>query len=119
MSRIGGEIFVKVDGAQYRAKGSWTVNLGASKREAIVGSDSVHGYKEMPQVAFIEGVITKTGDISMKELVNIKDATVTLDAADGTTYVLENAWFAGEGSYTSEEGEIAARFEGVSAEEIR
>ena len=30
------------------------------KRDAIVGHDNVHGYKEMPQVPFMEGAVAKT-----------------------------------------------------------
>ena len=39
------------------------------------------------------------------------NATVTLDLAIGKTIVLSNAWFAGEGSVTTGEAEIAVRFE--------
>ena len=56
-NRRAGILFFKVDGA-HDAKGGFTYNLGGAKREAIVGSDAVHGYKETPRVAFIEGEIT-------------------------------------------------------------
>lgn len=46
--RVGGVIFVKVDGGQLRAKGEFEYNLGVPKREAIVGMDGTHGYKEDP-----------------------------------------------------------------------
>ncbi len=117
--RVGGIIFIKVDGVQQRAKGSWTYNLGLGKKEGIVGADGVHGYKEMPQVPFIEGAITDSGDISSQDIMNVKDATITIDLANGKTVVLKDAWFAGEGNVTTEEGEIESRFEGMSAEEIR
>jgi len=117
--KLGGQIFVKADGAQYRAKGDWTFNLGQGMREAIVGSDSVHGYSEKPQVPFIEGVITDTGTLNMTELLNLTDATITLELNNGKIIALNSAWFAGEGSGTTEQAEITARFEGLSAEEIR
>lgn len=117
--RIGGIIFVKVNGEQYKAKGSWTYNLGRGKKEGVAGSDGMHGYKEMPQVPFIEGAITDDSEISAIDLLDIKDATITLDLANGKTVVLSNAWFAGEGNITTEEGEIASRFEGMDADEVR
>lgn len=118
--RVGGIIFVKTDGELYRAKGSWTYNLGKPMREGVIGSDGFHGYKETPQLSFIEGVITDGASLSMETLLGLKDATVTLELANGKIIVLREAYFAGEGSATTEEGEIAARFEGNGeGEEIR
>ena len=119
MSRIGGKITVNANGQQYRAKGSWSYNLGIDKREGIAGSDSVHGYKETPVVPFIEGTITDSADLSMEALLKIKDATITLLLANGKLISLADAWFAGDGNGSTEEGEIDARFEGLTAEEIR
>ena len=42
-------------------RGTFTYHLGIPKREAVIGPDRVHGYKEMPQVAYIEGAITESG----------------------------------------------------------
>lgn len=117
--RVGGIIQVQIQGQVYDAKGSYTYNLGRPIREAVVGADTVHGYKEMPQVAFIEGVITDRQGIDLEQIVTARDVTVTLQLANGKVIVLRDAWFAGEGSATTEEGEIAVRFEGISGEEVR
>jgi tail tube protein len=116
--RRAGLLQVKVNGEIQEAKGAWTYNLGRPVREAIVGADGVHGYKETPQIAFIEGAITDRLSLDLAALVSIADATVTLDLANGKTILLSQAWFAGDGSATSEEGEIAVRFEGKDAEEL-
>lgn len=116
--RKGGIIQVQVNGEVYDAKGSWSYNLGRPMREAIVGSDVVHGYKETPQVAFIEGEITDRGTLNLATLVGLTDVTVTLSLANGKVIVLRSAWFAGEGTGNSEEGNIAVRFEGAGAEEV-
>lgn len=119
MSRlIGGLVQIKVDGVLYSAKGSFEYNLGAPKREAIVGHDGVHGYKALPQVPFIEGTITDHRDLSLEVLTRIQGATVTLDLANGKTIVLNDAWYAADGKGSSEEGELEFRFEGMSAQEI-
>lgn len=47
--RRAGLIQVQVNGEVQDAKGSFSYNLGRPKREAIPGSDRVHGFKEMPQ----------------------------------------------------------------------
>tara|TARA_R110000803_G_scaffold162194_1_gene225795 strand:+ start:9436 stop:9792 length:357 start_codon:yes stop_codon:yes gene_type:complete len=117
--RIGGKIQIKVDGQQYRAKGSFTYNLGKDKKEAVVGSDGVHGFKVTPQVAFIEGTITDSSNISLEKLLELEDVTVILELANGKIISLSGASFTSEGNVTTEEGEIDARFEGDQAEEIR
>jgi len=116
--RRAGLIQLQVNGEIQDAKGSFSYNLGRPKRDAIVGSDAVHGYKEMPQVAFIEGAITDRGTLDVAALATGRDLTVTLQLGNGKTIVLRAAWFAGEGTGTSEEAEIPVRWEGANAEEV-
>lgn len=119
MSRRSGVIYVKVDGQQHEAVGSFTYNLGRPIREALVGHDGVHGYKELPQVPYIEGELRDSATLNLENLLTITDATVTLELANGKVIALRQAWFAGEGQVQTEDGNIAARFEGLQAEEIR
>jgi hypothetical protein len=116
--RRAGTIQLKIGGEIQDAKGSFSYNLGAPKREGIPGADTIHGYKETPQVAFIEGAITDRGTLDLAVLVKGTDLTVTLDLANGKTVVLRDAWYAGDGTVTTEEAEIGVRWEGTSAEEI-
>lgn len=117
--RRGGIIQLQVNGELYDAKGNFTYNLGRPVREAIVGADTVHGYKETPQVAFVEGEITDRGTLDLEKLVTMDGATVTLELANGKVICLRDAWFAGEGTGNTEEGNVAVRFEGKSGEEVR
>lgn len=117
-NRRGGIIQLLVNGQRYDAKGNFTYNFGAPMREAIIGADGVHGYKETPQVPFIEGEITDSVALDVKALLELGDATVTMPLANGKTFVLRNAWFASEGTANTEEGNIAFRFEGKSGEEV-
>lgn len=117
--RVAGIIAVKINGEQVLAKGNFTYNLGKPKRDGVVGSDGVHGYKETPQIPFIEGEITDRSDVSLETLVTTKDATVTLELGNGKIIVLRDAWFAAEGTGNSEEGNVGVRFEGMSAEEVQ
>ncbi|HET9063675.1 MAG TPA: phage tail tube protein [Candidatus Binatia bacterium] len=116
--RRAGLIQVQVNGEISDAKGSFTYNLGRPMREAIVGSDGIHGYKETPQVAFIEGAITDRGTLDLATLVGGRDLTVSLTLGNGKLVVLRDAWFAGEGSGSTEEAEITVRWEGANAEEV-
>ena len=116
--RRAGIIQLQVDGEIFDAKGNFTYNLGRPVREAIVGMDTTHGFKETPQVAFIEGEITDRGDLDLASLITIDESTVTLALNNGKTIALRDAWFAGEGTGNSEEANFPVRFEGVSAEEV-
>ncbi len=117
-NRRAGIVYIKVNGAIQDAKGNFTYNLGRPKREAIVGADRTHGFKETPQVAYIEGEITDKEDFDLNSLLLTKDATVTLELNNGKTVVLREAWYAGEGKVQTEDGNIEVRFEGKSADEI-
>ena len=116
--RRGGIIQLQINGVMHDAKGSFSYNIGRPKRETIVGSDAVHGYFDKPQVAFIEGEITDRGSLDLNALVTIEDATVTLVLANGKAIVLRDAWYAGEGTGNTDEGNIAVRYEGKSADEV-
>lgn len=116
--RRGGIIQVATNGVVRDAKGAFDYALGTPKRDTVVGSNGVHGFTETPQVPFIEGAITDSADLDLKALFVLEDATVTLVLANGKTIVLRNAWYAGEGTANTEQGEVAVRFEGLSAEEV-
>lgn len=114
--RRAGLIQVQVNGVMQDAKGEFSYNLGRPKREAVVGADSVHGFRESPQVAFIEGAITDRQTLDLNALVTLEGATVTLVLSNNKTIFLRDAWFAGDGTATTSEGEIAVRFEGKGEE---
>jgi hypothetical protein len=116
--RKGGIIQVQVGGVMQEAKGTFTYGLGTPKRDTVVGADGVHGFKETPQVAFLEGAFTDRASLDAKALLETEDATVTLVLANGKTVVFRDAWYAGEGTISTDEGEIGVRFEAKSAEEI-
>lgn len=117
-NRVGGIIELKIDGQIHSAKGNFTYNIGRPKRDAVIGADAVHGFKETPQVAFIEGEITDRQDLSLESLVKTENATVYLRLANSKLIVLREAWFAGEGTGNTDEGNIGVRFEGKSGEEV-
>ena len=116
--RRAGLIIVQIDGEIMDAAGDFEYNLGAPKREALIGADRVHGFKETPQVAYIAGKIRDRKTLDLSKLVNKSDATVTLQLAVGKIFVLRDGWFAGDGTATSADAELEVRFEGISGEEI-
>lgn len=117
--RVGGLLFLKVDGELFQAKGEFTYNINPVKRESVVGVDSVHGFKEEPKVVFIEGAITDSDELDLEGFQAIRDATLTLELANGKVIQLRESFYAADGDVTSSEGEIQVRFEGITGREIR
>lgn len=113
-----GLIQFKVNGEIYDAKGAFKYGFGRPKRTAIMGSDRVHGYKEEPRVAFIEGAITDRNGLDLAALFLQTGVTVTIEAANGKTFALRDGWYAGDDQVDTGEAEIAVRWEGASGEEI-
>lgn len=117
--RVGGILFLKVDGEFFQAKGEFTYNINPVKRESVVGVDGVHGFKEEPKVIFVEGAITDSDELDLEGFQKIRDATLTLELANGKVIQLREAFYAADGDVTSSEGEIQVRFEAITGSEIR
>ena len=116
-NRRAGRIQLYVNGTLIDAKGNWTYSLGGVSREAIVGADRIHGYREPVAIPMIEGVITDRSDLDVAAMRDLTDTTVQLILGNDKTMILRNAWAAGEWNQTTEEAEIEVSFQGLSAEE--
>lgn len=116
MSRVGGLISIAANGTRLDAVGSFDWNLGRNMKSGVVGHDRVHGYKELPQIPFLEGEIRVTPTTDVDAILAISDATITLELGSGQVFVLRNAWYASEGTGATEEGNLGCRFEGLSAD---
>ncbi len=116
--RVGGIITFNINGTAFLAKGSFTYNIGVPKKEAVIGADGIHGFKEMPIVPFIEGQITDTDELDLQALRETRDATCTLQLANGKVIVVEECHEASDGDGTSEEGELQIRMEGIRGREV-
>lgn len=119
MATVAGLLSLTVDGERLKAKGSFTYNLGADRRTGIVGADGPHGYMEQPQIPFIEGEISDDSELDVGDLLDFRGGTVTLHLRNGKVVELRDAWYAQEGNVETEESNIAVRFEGLSAREVR
>ena len=118
MERVGGILFVKVDGVQYRAKAtSFEYDLGVPKKESVIGIDGYHGYKETPVIAYISGVITDSADLDVREFADITNAVVTASLANGKVVSFKEAVQSADLTQSTEEGEIPFRFEAPYGEE--
>ena len=116
---IGGILSWKINGALQRAVGHFTYNLGFNKRDGQKGSaGDFQGYTETPQIAYFEGALTDGKAVKAKNILEMKDKECTLDLANGKTIVYTNGYYAGEGNFNTEKGELGIRVEAESAEEV-
>lgn len=115
--RVGGKIFLKANGIQFDAKGQFEYNLGADRKEMVIGHDGPHGHKAVPQEAYISGEITDNGTLDLKnDLLNLENATINLELYNGKIISCTQATYTGEGTVQTEEGNIAVRFSGIVEE---
>lgn len=116
--RRAGIIELQYNGNTLDAVGSFTCNYGRNKKEGLVGPTGVQGYKENPQIAYIEGEIRDMQDLDVDDILLFDDGTITLTYANGKSFMLEQAWYAADGDIDTEEGKIQVKFEGMSADEV-
>lgn len=116
--QIAGVIKFSIGDTSYKVVGGVRYNLGRNKNEVLIGSDGVHGIKSMPQVPYMDLTIRDTKDLSLEDVCEIKNQTVTLELASGKQIVLHEAVFTGTGEGNTEDAVITARLEGSRAVEI-
>ena len=117
-NRIGGVLTLTIDGTARQVRGNWTVTPNYVKREGIAGQDGVHGYTEMPVVPSAKGDFTTTPGLSISALQNITNSTLQITLANGSTYVLANAWANPAVEINTSEGRYAIEFGCISCTEI-
>lgn len=98
MSKIAGTIYLTVDGETQNCEGEFEYNLGTPKREALVGSDRYHGYKEEPQAAFVKGNLRRTKGFDIAAFQNKDGVDLQLRIATGETFVFADGFVGGEGT---------------------
>lgn len=116
--RIGGTCYLKIDGTQYALRGNLEISPNLSTRSGVAGMDGIHGYTEKPKVPYVSGDLTDLGGLSITTLHAIDDATITVELANGKTYVLSNAWYADDPNIKADEGTVPFKFEGVDCKEM-
>jgi hypothetical protein len=118
VNRIAGAVEFAYNGNVVKVIGNMQTNLGRPIREVLVGPDSVHGYKEMPQAPFIEGEARVVSGFKVKDFVDATNVTATLQLANGSLYQITDGWFEGEGTFGSEDANLPFKFCGLNAEEL-
>lgn len=115
-NRVGGTVFVKIDGVQVKARGTWTLDPGEPKREAVVGTDGVHGYSETPKAPKLTGEVTPD---DARKLARVTNQTITVEWGNGKADALRGAFFSGDGEIDLGTGAMQVEFGAMSCEKVR
>ena len=116
-SLIGGKFTVKIDSTTYYASGVFKYGGGFDKRENVMHSGGIAGYKTSPVAPFVSGELIDTDGLSMSDIAKIEDATITIDLANKKQIILRHAWSCNDnGLENDSDGKLVVKFEGLSME---
>ena len=110
--RVAGICYVKLDGVQFEVKGGIEVPLTETKKEPVMSTSGMAGFKEEPIVPFVKLTAIFTADFPMDKVRTGTGMTVTAEMPNGKVYTLSGAEVMGENSVKGDEGEIELEFNG-------
>lgn len=114
--KVTGICYIRIDGNLLRSKeGAKLNNIGGKTREAVTGH-SVYGYTEKVEAPSIEATLADTKDLSLKDLHDTVDATITFETDTGKIYILSHAWCENAIELAAG-GDVAVTFTGMNIEE--
>lgn len=109
--RIGGTLYLMINGVQYPARGSWEYTPNLTARSGIAGQDGVHGYTERPVVPAMKGEVSDFGGISIQALQQSAITVATLSLANGKVVMGYDGWVKGLVTSTTEDGKYTLELE--------
>ena len=116
--RIAGIAWYKVDGRIYPLRGNFTVSPSSLERAGLAGQDYIHGYSELPRLPAMSGDVSLDPALSMDDVEQATNVTVTAELANGKVYVLREAWCTSALDLNTREGTVRVTFQGISCDEI-
>jgi len=114
---IAGTAQVTVDGATYQLEGSAKYSPSRVKREALIGQDGFHGWKEMPVAGSISMSLRDAGNLTVGQLNAIRNATVVLTLANGKIVAGRNMGTTDVQEVETEDAKFDVKFEGPQVSE--
>jgi hypothetical protein len=117
-NKVGGIAYVKLNGITYPLRGNAKHKPGKKSREAVIGQDSLHGFKEKPEAPQIEMDITDRGNMSVALINDMEDASITMEYNNGKVFVLNGASQMNHIEVDDSEGQFTVLFVGTDGKEI-
>lgn len=117
--RAAGIIYVKVDGNQIPARGSFTYALSGEKKEYGMNADNTGYITGKPEAGYIKGVITNFQSVDHESIKNAEGVTVTLEQGNGKVISAKDAVQVDLSEGNAETGELAVEWRSDSVQEIK
>jgi hypothetical protein len=119
VARVHSQAFIKWNGRLLATKPSPTIDLGGVTRAPVMGNNRINGYSETPAPSTLECEISLSQGVSLKEIQDMVDATVTYEADTGQTYIMRGAFVTETVKVTGgADGGVTVRIAAEPAEEM-
>lgn len=118
-NRIGGKLFIRVGDVAITLAGNWTCQPGFDLRTGQKGPNGPTGYTEEGQIPSIEGDGTFRPETDPKQLLDVTNATITAELANGQVFILSEGWQAGTGEIDLVAGTIKLKYEGMAGQFVK
>ncbi|BCF88671.1 MULTISPECIES: phage tail tube protein [Paraburkholderia] len=116
-NRIAGTAYLSVDGVSYPVAGDFEYDPSERARESLTGQDTVHGFSEKPKVGSIKATLRDMGGLSLKQINQMDDVTVTVELANGKTVIGRNMWTVNPQGAKAEDATFPVEWEGPDVSE--
>lgn len=114
---IAGSAQVTVDGETYQLEGSLKYSPSKVKREAMIGKDGFHGWKETPVTGWISMSLRDAGNLTVAAFNAMRNSTVVAQLANGKTIVGRNMGTTDAQEVDTEDAKFEVKFEGPQVSE--
>lgn len=111
-NRLAGTAYMSIDGKPVALVGDFEWDPGLVVREALVGMDGVHGFKEKPHPASMKMTLRDLGNVSAAAFNNLTDTTVTVELANGKRVTGADLFQVGPTPVKAEDGTLEVEFNG-------
>ncbi len=114
---IAGTAQVTVDGTTYQLEGGLKYSPSKVKREAMMGPDGFHGWKETPIPGSITMSLRDAGSLTVADFNAMRNATVVAQLANGKIVVGRNMGSTDSQEVDTEDAKFEVKFEGPQVSE--
>lgn len=111
-----GTAIIRVNGREIESLTGATFTTGGYARQPVKGS-RVYGFNQAPIEATVNMTIPNYDDLSVDDINNMTDVTITFIPDVGKSWLMSNAWANGNAGINSE-GNISCGFTSTPAKEI-
>ncbi len=109
---LAGTAYMSLDGQRVQLAGEYTWKPSTDTREPLLGMDGYHGHKTKPTQGEIHGKVRDSKRVSVKQLGDATDITITVELVNGKVIIGRNMACMEPPEVDAEEGTIDMKWFG-------